>query len=218
MKISIHQPEHLPWLGFFDKISKVDVFVLLDDVQFRKNYYQNRNCITLRQEDSQWLTVPLNKFKSSTLIKDIEISSDDKWKNKYLVKVYEEYRNTKNFVTIYGELKDILFKESNSLCILNQDIIRWMCFRMSIKTKLLLSSEIEKTKEEEDINLKICKSLQAEEYLSGPYGKDYLPISSFKENSIKLGFHSYLPQQKMQTSDGTNLSCLHYLFHYAELK
>ena len=63
----------------------------------------------------------------------------------------------------------------------------------------------------------ICKSLGATQYLSGPFGKDYLPLEKFKEHSIDIKFHSYNPDKNMIANDGENLSSLHYLFHYAEL-
>jgi len=60
MIVTIHQPEHLPWLGLFDKIRRADLFVILDCVQFRKNYFQNRNRI--RTESGwTWITVPVRR-------------------------------------------------------------------------------------------------------------------------------------------------------------
>ena len=58
MIVAVHQPQYLPWLGYFDKIDKADVFVLLDTVQFKKNEWQNRNKIKTAQ-GWQWLTVPV---------------------------------------------------------------------------------------------------------------------------------------------------------------
>jgi len=57
MIIAVHQPQYLPWLGYFDKIDKADIFVLLDTVQYKKNEWQNRNKIKTAQ-GWQWLTVP----------------------------------------------------------------------------------------------------------------------------------------------------------------
>ena len=73
MIVGIHQPEYLPWLGFFDKISQSDIFVMLDNVQYEKNYFQNRNRIRI-QSGWAWLTVPvMTKKRSSQLIKDVRI-------------------------------------------------------------------------------------------------------------------------------------------------
>src|SRR5207249_11577269 len=57
--VTIHQPERLPWLGFFDKIRQADVFVMLDHVQYRKRYFQNRNRIRA-EHGAIWLTVPVH--------------------------------------------------------------------------------------------------------------------------------------------------------------
>ena len=65
MVVAIHQPEHLPWLGFFDKARQADLLILLDCVQFRKNYFQNRNRI--RTEDGWcWITLPVRQTGRGT--------------------------------------------------------------------------------------------------------------------------------------------------------
>ena len=61
MLISIHQPEHLPWPGFFNKIKTVDKFIILDDVEYSKGYYHNRNKILNDRNHDEWVTIPLIK-------------------------------------------------------------------------------------------------------------------------------------------------------------
>ena len=83
MKVTIHQPEHMPWLGFFHKISMADVYVALDNVQYQHKYFQNRNKI--RDVSGEiWLNVPvLRKGKRSQLIKDVEINTgEERWQEK----------------------------------------------------------------------------------------------------------------------------------------
>ena len=58
MIVTIHQPEHLPYFGFLDKVNKSDIFVILDDVDFNKNNFQNRNQI-LTQNGAKWLSIPV---------------------------------------------------------------------------------------------------------------------------------------------------------------
>ncbi|MGB2630330.1 MAG: WbqC family protein, partial [Candidatus Omnitrophota bacterium] len=82
MKVAIHQPQYLPWLGFFDKMDRADVFVLLDDVQYKKNEWQNRNKIR-NVEGWQWLTVPvLHEFGQK--ISEVKIDNEKNWKDKHL--------------------------------------------------------------------------------------------------------------------------------------
>ena len=72
MIVSIHQPQYLPWLGYFDKIDRADVFVLLDTVQYKKNEWQNRNRIKTAR-GAQWLTVPVT-YRYPQLICEVGVN------------------------------------------------------------------------------------------------------------------------------------------------
>ena len=87
--ITIHQPHFLPWLGYFNKIVNSDEFIILDDIKYRKNYYQNRTQILNMNGITQWLTVPIHA-RSSTKIMDVEISNKNK-SNKVLKSLYNSY-------------------------------------------------------------------------------------------------------------------------------
>jgi len=78
---AIHQPQYLPWLGYFDKIDRADVFVLLDTVQYKKNEWQNRNRIKTAT-GAQWLTVPVC-YHYPELIKDVTINNRERWAHKH---------------------------------------------------------------------------------------------------------------------------------------
>jgi hypothetical protein len=82
MIIAIHQPEHMPWLGFFDKMRRVELFVLLDTTQFAKDDFQNRNRIKTREGPS-WLTVPVYKSGASKqLITEARICNERDWRRR----------------------------------------------------------------------------------------------------------------------------------------
>ena len=85
MIVTIHQPEHMPWLGFFDKLRQDDVWVMLDHVAYRKRYFQNRNRIRDAQE-TRWLTVPvLTKGKYDQAICKVQIDNEGnpRWREKW---------------------------------------------------------------------------------------------------------------------------------------
>jgi hypothetical protein len=84
MIVTIHQPEHFPYMGFFQKISIADIFVVLDNVNYRKNYFQNRNKIRSSSGEDIWLTVPVEKKATSKNIKDVVTSKDNKWRKKII--------------------------------------------------------------------------------------------------------------------------------------
>ena len=87
--ITIHQPEAFPWAGFFNKMMISDKYVVLDNVDYRKNYFQNRNQI-LTGQGAKYLTVPVNS-KDYRLIKDVRIRHDSNWKKKHLSAIKQSY-------------------------------------------------------------------------------------------------------------------------------
>ena len=82
MIVAIHQPQYLPWIGYFDKLDRADVFVLLDNVQYKKNEWQNRNRIRTSQ-GWQWITVPV-LYKYPEKINVVKINNAIDWRRKHL--------------------------------------------------------------------------------------------------------------------------------------
>jgi len=194
MIVTIHQPEHLIWLGLIDKISKADIFVVLDTVQFRKNYYQNRNKIrTNKKEGWTWLTVPIKKQPLETKIKDIEIS-DIAWKERYLLLLEVNYAKAPYFRTYYPKIKKIINENYSKLHDLNIELLFFTlnCFDLENK-KIIKSSEmnIRKDSTGSDTVLEICKAVNADTYLAGSFGPDYLNAEDFKKAGIKIDVHSF---------------------------
>ena len=90
MIVAVHQPQYLPWIGYFHKIDQADVFVLLDTVQFKKNEWQNRNRIKTAQ-GPQWLTVPVG-YKYPQLINEVAINNTVRWQHKQRQAILTNYR------------------------------------------------------------------------------------------------------------------------------
>src|SRR5437660_776329 len=94
MRVTIHQPEHLPWLGFLDKARRADLLVLLDSVQYRKNYFQNRNRVRAANGPA-WVTVPvLTKGNADQEIREVQINTEGspRWREKYWGTIEQSYR------------------------------------------------------------------------------------------------------------------------------
>ena len=89
MKIAIHQPHYLPWLGYFAKWAAADLFVFLDTVQYEKNGWQNRNRIKTR-EGPRWLTVPV-RAKLGIPIRDVLVDSSQNWCSRHLATIESAY-------------------------------------------------------------------------------------------------------------------------------
>ena len=87
MRVAIHQPEFFPWIGFFDKMKRVDTYVIFDHVQFKKRYFENRNRLKIK-DDSTWVTLPvLTKGRFNQRISDVEINDDINWQKKMFAKL-----------------------------------------------------------------------------------------------------------------------------------
>ena len=175
MIISIHQPLHFPYLGFFQKMEMADVFVLLDDVKFCKNEFYNRNRFKNKQEQDEWFTVPVEKKANSKLIKDVYVAKDFGWKKKLLKQMYYNFKE--DFSDIY---------EHEKIIDMNIDSIEYCRKKLNINNKIINSSELNINGVKSERLSNICKELGATEYISGPFGKNYLDVSFF--DNIRVSY------------------------------
>ena len=187
--ISIHQPVYLPWLGFFEKVISSEKFVFLDDVQFEKNGFQNRNKIRT-YDGEMWLTVPV-KVKSQTLLKDVKINYSVDWINKHKKSIIQNYKKAEFFDNYWLDLEKIYDEKYEYLVELNIEIIKFLFNKLKIKTKTLFSSELDISDKGSNRILEICKNLNADRYISGISGKKYLLIDDFERQKIKLEFQNF---------------------------
>jgi hypothetical protein len=166
MKIAICQPTYLSWIGYFDLIDQVDVFVLLDDVQFEKQSWQQRNRIKT-PTGLQWLTVPvIFRGRSGQLIKDVEIRDNEFWRD-HSRAIELNYRRSRFFDTYFHALTShLVTKASARLVDLNLQLIKWLMEVIGIKTRLVVSSWQKQTGKRTEFLANICRSLNATQYIS----------------------------------------------------
>jgi|15BtaG_2_1085339.scaffolds.fasta_scaffold01703_2 hypothetical protein len=175
MKVAIHQPEHFPYMGFFQKMSEADLFVILDSVKFRKNYFQNRNKFLNNSGDDEWFTVPVEKSASSKLIKDVAVVESANWRRKINTKIRQNLKVDVSSIYEPGSLSEI-----------NMRSIRWCMAKLNISVPLILSSNLQVSGQKSELLASIMKELGGNHYISGPSGKDYLDMSYF--NGIEVSF------------------------------
>jgi hypothetical protein len=186
--LAAHQPQYLPWLGFFDKLDQVDVFVLLDNVQFKKNEWQNRNRIK-GPGGPQWLTVPVaHKFPQT--IAEVGVRETEPWRRKHLRALESNYGKATCFEAEMPPLADVLSRPWRHLAPLNIELIRLLATRLGIDTEIRLGSEFN-AREHPTLRLvDLCVEAGADTYLSGA-GGDYLETDAFAEAELGLRFHRY---------------------------
>lgn len=220
MKITIHQPNYLPYLGFFDKMRNADIFVIYDDAQFNKEDFQHRNRIRIFH-GWKWLTVPVEK--KLIPIKEIKIRNELtnkglKWSNAQLKEIRESYRDTPHYKRYENKLEEIFMKKYDKLIDLNLEIISFLMDAFKIKTKLVFSSELGFTSRSTQRLVEIVESLGGDTYLSGSMGKSYLDTSQFSKKGINLEFQDFKHPVYKQNYEGfiPNMSSIDILFNIGE--
>lgn len=168
MKVAIHQPEHFPYLGFFQKMQAADVFVILDDVQYTKNNFQNRNKFLNKNGVEEWFTVQVEPKASSKLIKNVKVSEENKWRKVIISKLQTNFKI--DFSYIY---------DNDLLVDINLASIQFCREQLDISTPLIKSSELNISSSSSNKLADICRELKATEYISGMGGRAYLDESVF---------------------------------------
>lgn len=188
MKVSIHQPQYMPWLPYLTKIERSDVFILLDTVDFQKNGLQNRNQIKTAQ-GAHWLTVPV-KQQLGQKIQDVQINNSTDWRRKHWQTLQQCYGKSPFFKAFQNELEGLYAQEWCLLNELNIELLTMMLQWMGIKTPIKRSSQMNATGAASDLVLNLCQEVGAKQYLSGMGGKNYLEPESFALAGVEL---VYLP-------------------------
>jgi hypothetical protein len=219
--IAIHQPNYLPYTGFFDKMNNADIFVIYDDAQFSKEEFQHRNKIRIFQ-GWKWLTVPVEKKLISTNMIKIknELSIKGvKWNDVHYRDIKDNYKDTPYFSSYESQLQDIYTNKYNLLLDLNMEIIHFLRNVFNIKTKLIFSSELGfRTKSTERL-VEIVEALDGDVYLSGLSGHNYLNTSIFKNMGIEVKFQDFKHPIYKQHYEGfiPNMSVIDALFNVGKL-
>ena len=198
MRVGIHQPMYLPWLGLFDRISRCDLFILLDNVSYSKNYFLNRNKIKTANGWT-WLTIPVSfKGNSHKLIKEIEIDNRSDWRKKHWLSIYHSYKNASYFAT-YSEIFEHFYKQEwRYLSEATSQMLFSLLKILSINTPVRMASALNVEGRKEELILNTCNLVQATEYLSGPDGRNYLNPELWAEHQMKVEFHDYVHPQYPQ--------------------
>jgi WbqC-like protein family len=188
MTIAIHQPNYLPYLGFFDKMLKADHFIILDDAQFSKGDFHNRNRINTIA-GPKWLTIPV---KGTFMpIKDVVINKKNmfsgmKWFEYHLKLINDNYFKTKFFKVLFYQLEEIYKKEFEKLLEINLALIFLLKKLFEIKTPVSLSSELGIKSSATQRLIDICNYFSAKTYLSGKAGPNYMDLNLFEKNNISV--------------------------------
>ncbi len=189
MRVGIHQPHYMPWLRYLQKIAASDVFILLDDVDYTKNGWQNRNKIK-GANGWMYLSVPVNA-SLGILIRDVRIAPGD-WAVKHLRALEVNYSRAPYFEQYIGSFSDLYRTSWTHLGELNQAMMDFYMSALGIKTRVVRSSDLNVTEVSTDRLISLCNAVGGTSYYTGEYAVNaYLDTDAFKRAGIGLEFQKW---------------------------
>ncbi len=203
LRAFISQSNYIPWKGYFDAINQADTFVILDEVQFTKHDWRNRNRIVTPQ-GIQWLTIPVYvKDVYNQSINETRISAPN-WTRKHWGSVQANYaraphfkRYAERFAALYAGLEEPLLSRVNEM------FIREINEILGIDTKIVRCETLGMIAGKNDRLVDLCKKVSADVYLSGPAARAYLDEALFADAGIQVEWLDYsgYPQYPQQWDD-----------------
>ncbi len=191
-RLGIIQSNYIPWKGYFDFISLCDEFVLLEDVQYTRRDWRNRNIIK-SANGALWLTIPIDaKGKYEQLINETAIA-DPCWHDRHLSAIRHSYGKAPHFKQYFPRIEELYQLVAGEVLLtrVNELLIRGLCELLGISTPIIRSDNFETPPDRNLRLVEICVSRGATEYLSGPAAKAYLDTESFECRGISVSFKSY---------------------------
>lgn len=211
---AIHQPQYLPYLGFFHKLSQADIYVVMDNVEFLRRGLQHRNKIKTGQGE-QWLTVPVMQ-QQKQLINEVKINAEFPWARKHWGTLRTNYAPAPYFDVYADDLQAILFQDWESLCELNMAFLTWIMGILEINIPVVRLSDFPVGGQKSELLIGACQAVKADTYLSGIGGKEYMDLDLFEAADIQVLWQEFTPPTYSQLFAAAgfipNLSILDVLF------
>ena len=185
MKIAIHQPHYLPWLGYVAKWAAADRLILLDTVHYEKNGFQNRNRIKTHS-GPRWLTVPV-QARLGMPIHDVPIVEGDAWRRRHRATIAQEYAHAPCLPRFHDELRELYEAKWTDLSAIALASLRMLGRGLGIPTPVCLASELGVAAGDPTRRLiELCRAAGGTTYLAGPDATKYLDRNAFCDAGIEV--------------------------------
>ena len=194
MRVAIHQPHYLPWLGYFAKWAAADRFIFLDTVQYEKNGWQNRNRVKT-PDGPRWLTVPVHA-RLGTPIREVTIDTAQPWQERHLRAIEQAYAKAPHLARYRDTLGSFYGQDWVRLAPLAVASARWLAQALGVATPSALASEvgIGSTSQRDDATARLvalCQAVGADTYLAGQDGARYMDTRQFAVAGIAVEAQRY---------------------------
>ena len=203
-KCCIHQPEHLPYIGFFAKLMQASTWIVFDTAQYQKNHFHNRNRIALGQSAWQWLTVPVKYAHHRSIINTVYVADEFK-ASKYLRTLSHAYGSAPYFNMIFTILESIVHRATKhkSLLDFNLELTLSLMSLLGIRPSIVLASSLENTayRNKTERLIKLCNAVSSKTYVCGSGSALYMEYDKFAEAGIAVKQISYSPVPYKRSGD-----------------
>jgi hypothetical protein len=190
--VAIVQSNYIPWKGYFDLIAACDEFILLDDVQYTRRDWRNRNKIKT-PTGVQWMTIAVEvKGKYHQRIRDVTVSEPD-WARKHWRMLAQNYGKAPRFRELAGDVERWYDAAAHMPLVteINEHFLRAVCGTLGITTPIRRSSEFQLSEGPNERLVSLCTQVGATSYLSGPAAKDYLDTAMFASAGVSVEWMNY---------------------------
>lgn len=210
-----HQPQFMPYLGILNKISKADVYVIVDHVQFVKKYFHNRTYIKVHDE-AQLLTVPvLTKSGSFAPISEIKINHTEPWIRKHLKSLALAYQSTEFFDAFFPKIEEIYMKRHEHLAAFTSELLVFFIREFELVDDIRSSSAMGLSAKKTELLVELTRAVDGTTYVSGEGSRDYFDEGLFARSGYKHVFnefqHPVYPQKGRKFLPG--MGCVDVLFN-----
>lgn len=213
--LSAHQVAYLPWLGYLHRIALSDLFVILDDVQFEKNSFTNRNLVKTAG-GAAWLTIPVHlKGHTKSTIRETRVADGTNWARKHWLTLAQGYAKAPFFGAHRDFFEGVFNREWEHLVDINHVLLKYLLHQFGIETPVVYQSKLGVGGEKQELVLNLCRKLQANQFLFGIMGRDYVDRERFLLHGVKPCFHVYTtaPYPQLWGDFIANLSAVDMLFN-----
>jgi hypothetical protein len=192
--VAIHQPNFLPWLGFFDKIHRSDVFVVMDNAQFSKTggTWTNRVQLIVNKRPA-WITAPIVRaYHGLRTVREMEINDSQPWRAKLLRTIEMSYGRAPHFSEIAPVVRGLIEQPTTDLAEYNLTAIRTLCARLQLTTPIVIGSSLAVEGRATDQLISMVTAIGGTAYLAGGGASGYQDDEHFSEQGVELVYQDFL--------------------------
>ena len=217
--VAIHQPNFFPWLGYFDKIRRVDTFVFLDAVDYPRSGSGGMGSRTNRvliavQGEARWATCPLRRMPLGTPISAVEIDDHQPWRAKLVKTLQASYAKAPHFKEANALLEPLIATPEANLASFNIAAIKTIAARLGVSAHFVRQSEIQYVGRSSELLISLVKAVGGDAYLPGGGAGGYQNDALFRAEGIEIVYQNFIPKPYGRVERFIpGLSVIDYLMH-----